>query len=220
MANKKKTYRRKRSAADKAVNAFFVLIILIVLGLSVFALYPKISQRIADSKTEQSTQEEQQQPTETVASVSEQLGITADEFISKYGLNADEVTAESALSDIISGMNVVKYYEFSRDMNALSAAEAETEDEAADSGEAAEDGEAAEAPADGEAGEAEQSTFPQTFEEFVSQSGLDPAEVSEDMTVSDLQNLMMQKAQSEEESTEAEDEASADTSEPEAQLAD
>lgn len=216
MANKKKTYRRKRSAADKAVNAFFVLIILIVLGLSVFALYPKISQRIADSKTEQSTQEEQQ-PAETVASVSEQLGITADEFISKYGLNADEVTAESAVSDIISGMNVVKYYEFSRDMDAVSVADADTEEEAADSGEAAEDGEATEAPADGEA---EQSTFPQTFEEFISQSGLDPAEVSEDMTVSDLQNLMMQKAQSEEESTETEGETEADTSEPEAQLAD
>ena len=102
---KKQTYRKPRTAADKAMNAIFILLTLVFLGLAVWAVWPKVSSRIAkkdDSAAADQTQEQQQ--TQTVADVAEQLGISAEEFIGKYGLNADEVTAESDFSAIMGTM--------------------------------------------------------------------------------------------------------------------
>lgn len=100
MANKQK---RKLSPAEKAVNVILVVVVVLVLGLSVWAVGPKVWNGVKSMLPQPPAPD-----TSVVSGMAESLEMTVDEFKAEYGLK-DDVTGETLMSDVVGTLTLKNY---------------------------------------------------------------------------------------------------------------
>ena len=111
--NKRKVEKKQLTPQEKKANAIIAIIIVAVLALAVIATIPTIKENWAANKVENAQQA--QAEAETIGDVSKTMGISADEFIEKYGITAEGVGKDTLIMDIVEGMKLEKYVNFIND---------------------------------------------------------------------------------------------------------
>ncbi len=96
------------SSSERAMNAVFIIIVVAVLALGVYAAGTKLYNLHQDSASETT---ETTTPS-TVEELAEENGMTVDEFKAEYGL-ADDVTGDTALDEVYGTMTVANYAKLS-----------------------------------------------------------------------------------------------------------
>ncbi len=105
MAKKKNvTVKRKASPADKMLNAIIAVVVVVFVGLAVWAISPKISEKIEAYKAEQ-----QAALPDTIEKRANEKGVTVEQFIADYGITGENVTGETMMSEVIETMTVENY---------------------------------------------------------------------------------------------------------------
>lgn len=103
----KNNTRRTASPADRMFNALVFIIIAVVLGLGVYAVYGKISANV-ETKAIESGKSEQ-----NVKYAADQAGMTVDEFLEQYGLkDADGVNEKTTVSEMLQHMTVENFAKY------------------------------------------------------------------------------------------------------------
>lgn len=97
---------KRRTSGDTALNAIIAAVIIVVLGLGVWAVAPKISEGIKNRETASQNTDNQTQQTVTIGQKAESEGISFDEYISKYGLADEGLTAEDDYQTALYAMTV------------------------------------------------------------------------------------------------------------------
>lgn len=99
--------RRPASPADKMFNAIVVIIIAVVLGLGVYAVYGRLSANL-ENKAIESGQAEQ-----TVKYAANQAGMSVDEYLDQYGLkDSPDVNEKTTLSEMTNHMTVESFAKY------------------------------------------------------------------------------------------------------------
>lgn len=98
---KKTSYKPPRSSSDTAMNAVIAVVILAVLGAGIYAVYPKISERIQNNSSNTTA------ALNTAGDAAKDKGMSFKKFLETYGLT-DEITKDTDLSDTISAMTLEK----------------------------------------------------------------------------------------------------------------
>lgn len=106
---KEKKYRSRKSGTESVVTAVLTIIIVVVLGLSVYSIADKVKDKKA-SNTDSGAAQTESQPL-TVEKAAEKKGMTADEFIAEYGL--DGAKGEDLMSDAMEKMTTGNYAKYS-----------------------------------------------------------------------------------------------------------
>ena len=97
--SKEKKYKPRRSGLDTAITTILVIVILVVLGLSVYSIGNKIKSNLPETAEETAPA--------TVQTTAEEKGLTVDEFIAEYGLT--DVTAETSMTEVYEKMTCGNY---------------------------------------------------------------------------------------------------------------
>lgn len=98
---------KRRTSGDTAMNAIIAVVIIVVLGLGVWAAAPKISESIKNREAASDAADGQQ--TATIANAAESEGISFDEYIEKYGLKDASLTAEDSVQSAFYEMTVENF---------------------------------------------------------------------------------------------------------------
>lgn len=101
-------HTKKKSSAG--LNAVIALIVAAFLGLGAYAVTANFK---AKAPANDSTADNSAQQTQTVSQYAEQKGMTAEDFLTQYGLDGSDITADSDINTAASEMTVEKFAEFS-----------------------------------------------------------------------------------------------------------
>lgn len=106
---KEKKYKPRKNGTESAVTAILTIVIVVVLGLSVYSIAGKVKDK-KSSAANGDAQQTENQPL-TVEKAAEEKGLSVDEFIAQYGL--DGVKAEDSMSDAMEKMTTGNYAKYS-----------------------------------------------------------------------------------------------------------
>ncbi|MBP3361034.1 MAG: hypothetical protein J6N52_09295 [Clostridia bacterium] len=107
---KEKKFKPRRSSADVFLNTVLVLVILVVLGLSVYAVGGKIQTKLAEKNQAGEQTEQTQADTYTVQNAADEKGMTFEDFTAEYGLT--DVTPEDLMSSVTGNMTCGNYAKY------------------------------------------------------------------------------------------------------------
>lgn len=100
--------RRQASPADRMFNFFIFIIIAVVLGLGIYAVYSKVHVNL-ENRAIESGQAEQ-----NVKYAADQAGMTVEEYLDQYGLkDSPDVNEKTVLSEMVKHMTVENYAKYS-----------------------------------------------------------------------------------------------------------
>lgn len=107
---KEKKFKPRRSSADVFLNTVLVLVILVVLGLSVYAVGGKIQTKLAEKNQAGEQTEQAQGDTYTVQNAADEKGMTFEDFTAEYGLT--DVSPEDLMSSVTGNMTCGNYAKY------------------------------------------------------------------------------------------------------------
>ena len=100
--------RRQASPADKMFNFLSFIIIAVVLGLGIYAVYSKVHVNL-ENRAIESGQAEQ-----NVKYAADQAGMTVEEYLEQYGLkDSPDVNEKTVISEMVKHMTVENYAKYS-----------------------------------------------------------------------------------------------------------
>lgn len=102
------TAAKKKDKRKTAFDAAVALIIVVVLGMGVWACRDKISLG-SGAGTETAEQQQTEATVATVAQIAESEGISAEEFLAKCGMSDSGLTAESTQEEFYGKLTVANY---------------------------------------------------------------------------------------------------------------
>lgn len=94
----------RRNSGDAALNAVIAVVIVVVLGLGVWAVVPKIRENMANRSAES-----QQSSTVTVAQLAEAAGQSVDEYLAEYGLDGTDITGDTDYQSAMYAMTLENF---------------------------------------------------------------------------------------------------------------
>lgn len=97
---------RKGGSADKFFNLILTVVMVAVIGLSVYAIYSTMSERIIENQIANGERETD------LAHMAEDKALTVDEFLEQYGLADAGLSEKSTQTEVLDKMTLTKYAEF------------------------------------------------------------------------------------------------------------
>ncbi len=96
----------QKKSSNSLLNAIITIVMVVVIGISVYAIYSTVSTKVISSQIESGQKEA------TLSYMARAAGISVDEFIEKYGLKDSGLSKNSSQTDVISKMTLTNYATF------------------------------------------------------------------------------------------------------------
>ena len=99
---------RRSGSADKFFNLILTVVMVAVIGLSVYAIYNTMSERIIENQIANGERETD------LAHMAEDAALTVDEFLEQYGLADAALSKKSTQTEVLDKMTLTKYAEYAK----------------------------------------------------------------------------------------------------------
>ena len=97
---------RKNGSSGKVFNLILTVVMIVVIGLSVFAVYSTMSERIVDKQIANGEREAD------LAHMAESSGLTVEDFLEVYGIADAGLSEKSTQTEVIDKMTLESYAEY------------------------------------------------------------------------------------------------------------
>ncbi len=96
----------QKKSSNTLLNTIITVVMVVVIGISVYAIYSAVSTKVISSQIESGQRES------TLAYMAKTEGVSVDEFIEKYGLKDAGLSKNSSQTDVIGKMTLTNYATF------------------------------------------------------------------------------------------------------------
>ncbi len=96
----------QKKSGNSLLNIIITIVMIVVIGISVYAIYSTVSTRVISSQIESGQRES------TLEYMAKTEGVSIDEFIEKYGLKDAGLSKNSPQTDVIGKMTLANYTAF------------------------------------------------------------------------------------------------------------